>query len=217
MKQSQFLTSLKNNKIIWIVVFVVIVLVGVVVFVENVLRNSYLNILVTPASAEITINGDSISNGARKLFPGEYEIVIKKDGFITKTMKVNVSPDYYTNYFDYLVDENEDYSYYEMSENSDDYSLLEQVAEYNDGAKNYFIEVSKIEEIYNKLPFAVRGDDFQYSIEEADDCDKRFCLRIRNFEKNNYERAKDKIREMGFNPDKYQILNVDGAGYEMSE
>ncbi len=197
-----------KKKIIWLVVGVLIIAIAIPLII-NQAKNSMLNIYVAPSSAEVLINGKRYQNGAFSMFPGEYTVEIKADGFESKTGNVKIEANHSANVFTALK-ANDDY--YEKNDNSDDYAILEEVAGFDEGAAEVLKSIQEAEKIYEKLPKSFKTESRYYSIEKSSDCAKRLCLKIRNFISNNYEKALEEIHKMGYDPERYEIINIDGAG-----
>ena len=197
-----------NKKVVWAVVclFVVVLIIPLLI---NQIKSSTINIYVVPSSAEILLNNKKYQNGTFSLFPGEYEVVINAEGFENKTMKVNVEANHSVNLFTALNTESD---YYEKNANSDDYGILKEVSKYDDDAKNILEDIQNAEKIYEDLPKAFKTSSKYYAIEKSEDCQKILCLKIRNFNGNNYDEAVNEIRKMGYAPERYDILNVDSTG-----
>lgn len=204
--------NIVKNKIWFIILGVAILLLAVILIVLNNAKNSYLNIYVTPTSAKISIDGTEYENGVFKLFPGSYVATVSADGFETREFTLTLSPEECANLFIGLAPNEQNKDFYTKQSSSDDLAILNQLAEYDNTAKIINSEINKKEAIYANLPKAFKSDTYYYSIEKRQDCENILCLTVRNFVGNNYEVAKQEINNLGFNPEDYQIVNVDGAG-----
>ena len=203
----------KVKKYFWLMLLCGLILVLVIILIVlNNAKNSYLNIYITPLSAKVVINGSEYENGVYKLFPGEYTAIISADGFKEKEVSFKLNSNEYTNLFNCLIENDSTDNYYEQTSRSDDLAVLPQIAHYNEKANNILAEITSLEKIYDNLPKPFKGDDYYYSIEKRNNCESILCLTIRNFNGNNIESAKKEIINMGFDPEEYQIVNIDGAG-----
>lgn len=204
------------KKRIWLIILGAIILSLVVVLVAlNNAKNSFLNIYVAPASAKITISGADYENGVFKFFPGQYVATVSADGFEPQEITITLSTEEYANLFVALAPNEQNQAYYKKQSNADDLAILNQLAEYNDTAKDISSKISEQEAIYAKLPKAFKTDSYYYAIEERKGCESILCLTVRNFIGNNLANAKIEINNMGFNSENYQIVNIDGAGNEI--
>ena len=99
----------QNKWVRLILVIDVLVLVAmVVIMVVNAMKTAVINISVTPLDAVVTVDGHEYENGwSYRLMPGEHEVVISHEGFVTKTFNVEIGSDEIANMTAYLVGEGE--------------------------------------------------------------------------------------------------------------
>jgi len=85
-----------NRRIRWLLIggIVSFILIIVAISVGNIIYgNMYsatLYLLVAPSDSKILMNGEPITNGERKIKPGNYEIEISREGFDTETKSILV-------------------------------------------------------------------------------------------------------------------------------
>ena len=166
-----------------------------------------VEVLVAPASANITINGKSYKNGTYDLPKGEVYVKIEKDGFNTKEYKFNTAQN--DKLYDYLLQKDGTWSWY--LEHQDDALILNSIGdrEAEEMSSSYLAKYPILE----KLPIIVSEYDdndnyIEFRIDGGKDenCDEDFCLIFTDSTGDNLDYAKEKIREIGFNPSNYQII-----------
>ena len=99
----------RNKWVRLILVIDVLVLVAmVVIMVINAMKTAVINISVTPLDAVVMVDGHEYENGwSYRLMPGEHEVAISHEGFVTKTFNVEIGSDEIANMTTYLVGEGE--------------------------------------------------------------------------------------------------------------
>ena len=192
----------------------IVVIAILLVILLKVMKNASLNIYVAPASAEVLIDGTKYNNGTYTFYPGEHTVTISADGFETKTIGIEMGANESTDLFEFL-NGTEDAKYYEKVDNKDDYEILKQIAAYNEDAKTIVDRIEEAQKIYDYLPKVFKGEGYHFAIEKSKDCESILCLKICNFLGNNYYAAISEIKNLGYEPDVYEILNEDPVGTRM--
>lgn len=166
-----------------------------------------IELLVAPSSANTTIDGKSYQNGKFNLEPGEHQVHIEKDGFISQDFSFNTSST--TKVYTYLRQTDGSFSWYQN--HPDDGLLLTQIGDYltDQEASSY----SKKHPVMEVLPIIYANYDKDYNYTEFrldggkfDGCNSDFCIKITDSTGGNLDLAKSKIKDAGFNPDDFQIL-----------
>ncbi len=167
-----------------------------------------VDIRVTPASSEIIINGKNYQNGTYRIPTGELAVEIHKDGFETYRATVKNNSDQ-TKIYVILAQSDGSTSWYDS--HNDDAILMSQIGDYyaEKTANKYLsdhpiteklpIIYANYDENYDYTEFRIDGGDF-------DECQNDFCLKITDVTGGNYDLAKEKIKDSGYNPDDYEII-----------
>lgn len=198
----------KNHPISTIIAITLIFLVGVLaITIINLNPTSDVEILVAPESASVSINGKTYKNGTYKLPRGNVSVRIEKEGFTPKAYNFDTSTN--DKLFDYLLPENGSYSWYES--HPEDAIILTKIGDSEADALAAFY--SKKNPISDKLPLIVAEYDhddnyieFRIDGGKFDNCDQDFCLKITDSTGNNLDYARTKIRELGFEPNNFEII-----------
>ena len=178
-------------------------------------KTAVVDIYVAPSAATITLNGKPYENfQSYDLLPGDYHVEIAMDGMQTKEYDITLADGGFAKIHDYLLDSmGGGYNYY-LTHPEDEY-LLTQIASKDDQPAQKFISAYEQKAgILDILPidYDAYTDDFAYYIQykirvddSRGDCPKIACLVIEDNTGDNEQRAKDKIKEYGYNPDDYEI------------
>ena len=188
---------------------VCIILVSIIFIIIDSGKNATLDIIVSPLSAEIKIDGKEYKNGTYQFEPGEVEVEITKDGFTSERKTILLEPNKTTKLYTYLMPIDGSFDWYLNHE--EDMMILNTIgdAEANADSASYrekypIIEILPIQFVdYDKnwelTEFRIDGGMF-------DECEGTFCLKITDTTGGNYEKAIQMIKEKGFNPDDYEII-----------
>ena len=192
-----------------VVFFSVLILITttLVIIALSIQMTTEIEIKVTPISATVLIDDKSYENGKFRISSGEHQIKIEKDGFITKEYNFNTNTT--DKLYDYLLESDGSYNWYLT--HKEDALLLTSIGDYE--SKLASEAYNSKHPIIDKLPIIYANYDENYNYTEYridggsfTGCDTDFCLKITDTTGNNYEAAKQKIRDAGFNPDDFQIL-----------
>lgn len=203
----KFKNYIKNHPISAVILVSLIFITGILVVTAISLNpTSEVEVLVAPSSATITINGKVYKNGTYKLPRGNVSVKIEKDGFTPKNYTFNTSTN--NKLYDYLTQDGS-LSWYET--HSDDAIILTTIGDYEaDMLSSSFTEKNPISK---ELPLIVAeynsNDEYvEFRIDggKLEDCDRDFCLKITDSTGDNLEYAREKIRELGYNPNDFEIV-----------
>ena len=207
----------KRHKVISVVVLLNLILIAVVIAVIAIhnAKTATVDIKVAPSEATIELNGAKYDNfNTYDVLPGDYHVKISMEGMQTKEYDFEIENNGFVRVNTYLVGEDGSFDYY-LAHPEDEEILADVVA--NGGgdvaAEKFVAEDKGVVGILDELPinYDAYADDFayytNYTIErnERDDCPKIICLTIIDRTGESEQAAIDKIKEMGFDPDNYEI------------
>lgn len=141
----------KKLLVVGIVLFVLIIItISIVSLVWNKKYSATLEIYVAPSDSGITLNGEEIRAGIHKSEPGEYEIIVSRNGFDAQSQKVTLEADEKKKvYFALMPNDESTANWYET--HPEDAELLEGISswEYDQVSD----EMRTRYEILENLPF----------------------------------------------------------------
>lgn len=225
------LEFIKQHKIATIVTInLAAVIVVVIIIIIHFLKTASIDIHVAPSDAVITLNGRRYDNlKQHDILPGNYHVKIAMDNMQTKEFDITLERQGFVRISDYLLDANGGFDHY-LSHSRDETILAEIVKDDDEAAKSFIAKYEKITSIIDILPFNYDAytDDFsdyiQYSIQQdlREDCDKAVCLIIEDNTGGNEQTAKNKLKELGYDLENYDIvyqykpLYTSGMDYEQN-
>ena len=207
---------IKQHKVLSLVLFfnLVAILVVIVIIVIHNLKTATISIRVAPVAATVELNGAKYENlESHNVAPGDYHVKISMEGMQTKELDFSIGEDGFVRVWDYLLNSNGSFDYY-LNHREDELLLKDIISKDDIAAQSFIVEYERMFSISNVLPimFDSYTDDFayytRYEIEfddSRDDCPKIFCLVIEDNTGGNEQKAMDKIKELGYNPDDYEI------------
>lgn len=186
-----------------------LIIIGLSIFIAHQNSLATLDLLVAPASSEITINGKRYENGIYKLNPGTYTAEIKKDDFSTKTFTLSLSAGKTTNLHTYLNQTDGSLSWY--LDHNDDAILATKIGD--EEAEEQMKKAQETYPILKDLPIIVDEYDASYNYTNyridggnLTDCTHDFCIIITDTTGGNEDAAKAQITNRGYNLDDYEII-----------
>ena len=192
---------------------ITIIAVAIVIIIHQ-HQTATIDINVTPSAATITLNGRQYDNfQSYDILPGNYRVKIAMDGMQTKEYDLTLEKDGFARIWDYLIDADGSFTYY--LSHPDDFTLLTEIANKDDvAAQNFITEYNTKAGIIDLLPieYDAYTDDFAYYTQyhivwdfSRESCPKIACLVIEDNTGGNEQAALNKIKELGYNPDDYEI------------
>lgn len=191
---------------------IIAILIVVLVLIYNGAKTATLEVYVAPIAAKIELNGKEYENfKSYDVIPGEYNVVISMDGMQTEEYSLVVEEDGLSRIRTFLLDNDGGFGYYQK--HYDDELILETIANTPE-SKEFVAKYKKVREILDDLPidYSAYSEDYsdyeRYEIiqDERKDCKKMICLKIIDYTGGNDKAAIEKIREMGYEPDDYEIV-----------
>ncbi len=196
-----------NKKKLLVIGFVILDAVALVVLITLAImkanRTAVLDISLVPSIAKISIGGTDFMSGAHKTYPSEkVEAMISADGFVSKTIEVELGANKTTRIHEFLMPEENNLNYY--AKNPEEAAGL--VVFSDEVAKN-LVRVLSIQKVLPITDFqygGLNGKSREVAVSELYDCDVYLCLQaIGNFETE--KQVDDLIMAKGFNPKDYKI------------
>ena len=193
-----------GGMIILVLLFIVVIFLMI-----DLRRSATLELLVTPVSAEVTIDGKNYEYGTYKFEPGDLKVTIKKEGFKEQERIVVLSENTVTKLYVYLMPLDGSFDWYLTHE--EDMMILNAIGDStaNENSRTYLerhpiIDVLPIiyanyDESWDYTEFRLDGGTFE-------NCKHEFCLKVTDTTGGNLEKALTLIRESGFEPEDYEII-----------
>ncbi len=192
--------------------FALFVIVAISLYIYNLRFSAQLNIVVAPTFAKVEIAGRKFSSEEiAKVEPGETTAKITADGFQPQEVNLTIAEDGENNLYAYLLPEgDEGLSWYAkndaegmrltaVSDAQARIASVEYLARYPITAMLPIQVVENANEKYNWHAYRIDSGKFE-------GCQRDFCVRITDESGGNRERALQKIRDAGYNPDDYEII-----------
>lgn len=201
-------TLIKSKPFILITLpLLIFIAIIIIIATINMGQTKEIEILITPASATIKIDGKNYQNGTYKFKEGEHQVHLEKENFTSKDFTFNTSNT--DKIYEYLEQTDGTYSWYLNHE--EDALLLTQIGSFNASVRA--LEFTKSHNAISKLPLVYANYDEHYNYTEYrvdggkfSECVSDFCLKITDTTGGNLDAAKQKLKEQGINPDNYEIV-----------
>ena len=215
----------RNKWVIGCLVFdAILVIVAIIVLVINANKQSLITLNVVPGDAKISLNGkDGYGNGSYYVAPGVYEVRIEHPGLDTKVFTIDLErhDNFSVNTF---LHKGDDFEYYTLRKNIDDYSALSQMASagYNQttdndtSAEGFIAEFQRAYDLYSReLPIRYRESEGfgrslkiirNITIRESQDCEITLCIEVSIVGGSSEEFIGQLMKEKGLNPEDYEII-----------
>lgn len=212
-KADQYANNRRTIFIALAVIFLMAVVFVVVLFISNIPKTATIKVLVAPSTSTLTIGGKKYrTKGDIRIEPGEYEVKIQKDGFISYEGKISVAKGETAKLYECLkAEEGNDF----YTKNTREYELC-----YTAQETTAEVEQRKLydsDKIYTILPFHSYEKGFNIDANKAEDGDEKITIKItllsclekrrEGLKKN----ALEWLRENGVNPDDYNIIYAGGC------
>lgn len=200
----------------------VLILAVVVAGVMRGERNAVIDFEVTPIDAEVFLNGESgYMEGEYKVFPGEYQVKVVREGMDAKEFNVTVGANEYVTVATFLTKEG-GFSYYELKENYADYEELREIVARNEltnskeesaAAREFVRRFEKAYAIFDEsfigeaMSYADGTGDWRvWGSEGVAECEKTLCLEVVDILEENKDDLRKLISGAGYNFSDYQIV-----------
>lgn len=201
----------KQLFIVGVIAFIILIVIVIFLFIVDSQKTASVDILVAPSFAKVEINGKKYkSKTTTRVKPGEATAVISADGFESQEINLTFEKDVETKVYVILNPTTGNADFYKN--NPTEANLAQRISEalVRINADLYLKE----HPIINVLPIIVTDYNqetntwLEYRIDygEFQECATDFCLKITDTTGGNYNRAIEKIREKGFNPDDYEFI-----------
>ncbi len=193
---------------------IIVVIAIIIVIIIHHAKTAVIDIRVTPTDATISLNGNKYNNlESHEVLPGNYHVMITMDNMRTKEYDISLEDDGYVRIWDYLLDVDDSFDHY-LTHPTDANILIEIASESDKNAQAFISDYKKKISILGILPIDFDeytndyADYIQYhiNINPTQDCPKIACLIIEDNTGGNKQIAENKLRELGYNPNDYDIF-----------
>lgn len=164
------------------IALILVVFLGIIPLINYLLSPGYLEILVAPVGAEITIEGEKYHNGAYELQPGEYTATISAEGFETQTLAITAERGKLTKLYTYLETADGNYGFYEKRANMESLEALIKIT--GDDRPEFLQKLMLVDE--GEIAFSAcdgeatrtNCDSIKIKYDYEKECDWQLCLKI---------------------------------------
>lgn len=211
-----------------LIIDVIVLLIIIGLAIRNATKTSTINFNITPIDATISINGDTkYTNGQYAMTPGTYKITISHEGLESKTITVDLAPQYSTTVTTFLAGADNNFEFYELKENHESLQKLQEIASVNNNittdqdisAADFIADFQKAYQLYqNELPISyyeykeTAGSSPKYtttkdiSIMSSDECQKTLCLKAVMFMTDDKNFVENLLSEKGFDLKIFEVI-----------
>ncbi|MCL1797365.1 MAG: PEGA domain-containing protein [Eggerthellaceae bacterium] len=209
----KFIDKIKKiHPIAWAFIgFVIIVIILAIIFSAKANSAATIDVLVSPSTATVTINGKAYENGQHDIKAGDYHVEVTHEDFETHTEEITIVPGENYELNIRLAELKGDIEWYEWYADRPEEDALQTAI----ASKNY---EKMVEEFVAKYPivsilpyYCTKYEDnyavyYEYKLYyKMTENDSNMILVIDDAAGNGREDALQYIRNNGFNPDDYQI------------
>ena len=217
-----------------IVTVIMIVFLGIIPLIKYSGRPAFLDILVTPVDAIVTVNNKEMRNAVYEMEPGKYTATIAREGFETVVMDLDLEKDKTTGIYLSLAPDDGDWGFYEEIKNKQSLDVLLRlnnvdtdgklwepalkVTQENSAAENLAnkFKIKAITPIYisicgtpaNRMNCNAIHVEYEYSKK----CGDKLCLVVKGRTKELNNEAWDEVRaellQNGYSLDDYKYIYV---------
>ena len=190
----------------------VILVIAIIIIHKS--KTAMIDINFAPAAATITLNNQAYANQeSHNIAPGDYHVKISMEGMQSQEYDLTLDTDGFARIWGYLLSADGTFDYYYS--HPEDVAILTEVANADDTkAQAFLADYNQKASLAELIPidYDAYTDDFAYYTEYHiylneyyNTCPKILCLTIEDNTGGNEQAAKDKIKELGYNPDDYDI------------
>ncbi len=204
-----------RRTVFWGMIVGLLLIVGISVFfiVKDRIYSARVDILVTPSIAKVKIDDHEYSTmGEYKIKPGEYEVEVSADGFVSKKEKIVAIKDEITNVQVFLdpVESNADW----YNEHPGDGLILGEIQ--SNIAAQAVQALKEKNPILNELPLEIDyytpnlAGRVHYTISyQLNDENNGFSVLVIDYSGGNYDNAILRLENLGFDMSRYEIEYID--------
>ena len=197
----------------------IIVIVILIMMIVKAGKTAMVDILTVPSVAKVRIGGGEYESGAYKVYPGDYEVKVEAEGFVTKTVPVSMRNGEISKIYVYLEPEEDNLNYY--AEHEDDWENMRLMS---DEEAQRVYKLLSIQEVL-PLEYVEEEDDgsglipvgYYRITEENDTCETYYCLKVASAQNKNEEVVRSMLNEKGFDLKDYGVIWKIYEGEDMDE
>lgn len=199
-----------KKKIIVGGVLAVLAIVGVSVYnlIWNSIYSAKINIVVAPSIAKVVIDGSEYkTTGTYRVKPGEYEVEISADGFVSKKVNVVAVKGESVDLYEYLEPTEENANWY--GEHEEDAGIMSAIliARADEASR----KLAEENPILNRLPVEVEyytsnySSYVKYDLRYEISSENKITIIIDDYSGGNKKLAMEKLESFEYSLDKYKI------------
>lgn len=129
-----------------IITMVLVIFLVIIPIIKDSAKLAFLDILVAPVDASVTIDGEDYNNAVYEMEPGHYTATITRDGFKSVTVDFDLEKNKTAGLYLYLEPSDGDWGYYGLAKNQASMEALLRLNNYNNDGKEWWPEVMPIQE-----------------------------------------------------------------------
>lgn len=195
------------------ILFIGVIGISIYYIIWNNINSAYVNVTVLPSMAEVKVGEkDCPTYGECRMAPGEYEVEISCDGFISKKFSLLVEEGYAEGNFISLYLEPEEWNadWYEKNLNDTENMIMGAIVyqEANSELEELKEENSALEVLPLRVDYYTQNSSkrVRYTIDYQLNKDSTgFVIVIIDYTGGNYENALEKLKARAIDVDKYEI------------
>lgn len=187
----------------FIVMDVLILMVLLILLLVDGGKTAVVDVLLAPANAVVTINGESYSQGTYKTYPGKTVATISAEGFKEKNIELDLNADNTTIIHEYLMPDENNLDYY--ANNNDDAELLSRIGGEDAQKMLNLISIKDVLPIIDFQYGGLNGTSKEIMIDQDFKCAQYFCLMVTGDTGIDKKKVEELIKKKGYNPEDYSI------------
>ena len=186
-----------------------IIVVMIVMMVMKAGKTATVDIMTVPSIAKVKIGGGEYSSGAYKVRPGDYDVTVTADGFVTKTVPVSARDGEISKVWVYLAPEEGNLNYYAQHEEDwEDMRLLD-----DEEAQRVWkvlsigeeLPMDYVEKVFDDWGEVVSARDISISADNGERCESYYCLKVATIMDKNEDVVKKMLADKGFELSDYEV------------
>lgn len=200
---------LRTHKIVFgVIVFDLLLIIGLLVAVLiKMTKTAIISVNLVPNTAVAEVGGGSYQTGNYRIRPGNYNVKVKADGFITKEFEINPEDNATTKMSVFLVPAEDNLNYY--AQNMVNYESMGMMKD--EEAQRYY-KILSIEQVLpiNYNDYNTNTGELNRAVtimsDNGENCKAIYCLKAILTLTDSKDWVKKIIKEKGFDSEDYEII-----------